>query len=1054
MKLDYRSRLLATTLLVGAGLLATPAAAQNQPQEGPPTDVTQPTGPVEGQPEPARSAEGEPVEQQQDIIVTGSRIPQPNLESAAPVTVVSNQDIKLQGTTRVEDLLNTLPSVAPSQTSGLANGATGTATLDLRGLGSDRTLVLVNGRRLLPGDPNTAAADVNVIPAPLVRRVEVLTGGASSTYGADAVAGVVNFIMDTNFTGIRIDAQYSVYNHNNDDIFLGGDRTIRDIINLRINAGAPGFGFPVGNTVDGAAYDTTVSMGTAFDDGRGNAVVYFGYRKVDAVTQDERDYSACVVQNTSVASGSLPQCGGSATSAEGNFFDSVFTNRSIQPGRTFGTNTVFNFAPTNYYQRPDERYVAGFFANYEINDSIKPYLEFMFMDDRTIAQIAPSGNFGNTLTINCDNPLLGPSQRAIVCRPDNLITGSIGTFPLTPNLGGPAAPINFVDPTTGNTYNRAFFQLLRRNVEGGPRRSDLQHTSFRGVLGFRGDLSNVWSYDAYYQYGRTNYNQIYSNEFSVARLTRALDVVDDPNVAGIQPICRSALEGVDPNCVPYDVLGRNVTQAAINYLSATGFQDGVNTEQVANVSVTGLLGEYGFRSPLAEDGVGINVGLEYRKETLELQTDNAFQTGDLTGQGAPTLPINGSFDVKEFFAEAQIPIIQKGFVDDLSFNVGYRHSKYETSGGNEFSTDTYKFAGEFAPVRDIRFRATYNRAVRAPNIQELFATQFVGLSGTQDPCADVVITAANIGCQATGLAVGAFTPANPAEQYNALLGGNPALDPEKATTKTVGVVLQPRFIPRLAISLDYYDIEVESAIQGFGADAIINDCVSNTTSLASPRPSCALINRDPAGSLWLTSQGFIDNTPVNIGGVRTKGYEINGSFSQPLGGFGSLSASYVGTLLKDYITNNGLADPYECAGFFGATCSGGGTTGSGSPLPKYRHKARLSLQAPDGIGLSVQWRHIGKVRAETTSEDPTLSGRVVDPGSRLKAMNYIDLAATFTVGDNYNFRLGVNNVFDKEPPMVSSTGGICPSGPCNGNTYPGLYDALGRYLFAGITLDF
>jgi outer membrane receptor protein involved in Fe transport len=1058
MKLHYRNRLLASTLLVGAGLLATPAAAQNQPQEGPPTDVTQPTGPVEGQPTPGSSAEGEPVDQPQDIIVTGSRIPQPNLESAAPVTVVSNQDIKLQGTTRVEDLINSLPSVAPSQTSSLANGATGTATLDLRGLGSDRTLVLVNGRRLLPGDPNTAAADVNVIPAPLVRRVEVLTGGASSTYGADAVAGVVNFIMDTNFTGIRIDAQYSLYNHDNDNIGVGNDQTIRDIINARINAGAPGFGFPVGNTVDGRTFDTTVSIGSRFDDGRGSVVAYFGYRKVDAVTQAERDYSACVIQNTGAG---LPRCGGSATSAEGNFFDADFDVFTISPGRTFTAGqSVYNFAPTNYFQRPDERYVAGFFANYEINDGIKPYLEFMFMDDRTVAQIAPSGNFGNTLTINCDNPLLSAQQRSIACAPGNLINGFLGNYPISPDFGNAGPPIAFVDPTTGNTYNRGFFQLLRRNVEGGPRRSDLQHTSYRGVIGARGDLGEVWSYDAYYQYGRTNYNQIYSNEFSVARLTRALDVVDDPRVAGIQPICRSALEGVDTNCVPYDVFGFNVTPAAISYLSATGFQDGVNTEQVANVSFTGLLGGYGLRSPLAEDGLGVNIGLEYRKETLELQTDNAFQTGDLTGQGAPTLPIDGSFDVKEFFAEAQVPIIQNGFVQDLSFNVGYRRSSYETSGGNEFKTDTYKIGGEFAPVRDIRLRGTYNRAVRAPNIQELFAAQFVGLDGTEDPCADKVITANDFGCLAQGLNVGQSTPSNPAGQYNGLLGGNPDLEPEKATTKTLGVVLQPRFLPRLAVTVDYFDIKVDRAIQGFGADAILSDCVANATATFTPE-SCDLVVRDPGGSIWLTSQGFVIDTPVNIGGVRTKGYEINGSFAQPIGDLGSLSLSYVGTLLKDYITNNGLTDAYDCAGFYGPTCSGGGTTASGSPLPKYRHKARLTWQAPDGIGLSVQWRHIGKVTAETLQDNESLAGENnYEPGLRLKAQDYIDLAATFTISDNYNFRLGVNNVFDREPPMVTSGNGarpgsnLCPSGPCNGNTYPGLYDALGRYLYAGITLDF
>ena len=552
--LDFRQRLLGTTLLVGANMLAAPALAQDvPPTDGTPTDVSNPSGPVEAQPAPTRSAEGEPVEQTQDIVVTGSRIPQPNLDSAAPVTVVSNQDIKLQGTTRIEDLLNTLPSMTSAQAAGISNGATGTAEADLRGLGPKRTLVLVNGRRMIPGDPTSTnqSADLNLIPAAIVKRVEVLTGGASSVYGADAVSGVVNFIMDTNFTGIRFDGQYGFYQHDNDDPSVSGGLNVSDILEARIAAGFAGYGYPKGSVADGGAFDGTVSMGAGFDDNRGHALAYFGYRKVRPITQDRRDYSACVIQNNGAG---VPQCGGSATSAEGNvfLFDGGTTSPyTIAPGRTLVPGlTRYNFAPTNYFQRPDERYIAGAFANYEINDLIQPYLEFMFMDDRTLAQIAPSGNFGNTLTINCDNPLISAQQRGIICDPENLISGFVGNYPLTPSSGGSATPINFIDPTTGLPYNRGFFQLLRRNVEGGPRIADLRHTSYRGVLGTRGDLSRVFAYDSYFQYGRTVYSQVFKNEFSIARLTRALDVIDDPRTPGVDPICRSALDGSDPTCVP------------------------------------------------------------------------------------------------------------------------------------------------------------------------------------------------------------------------------------------------------------------------------------------------------------------------------------------------------------------------------------------------------------------------------------------------------------------------------------------------------------------------
>jgi iron complex outermembrane receptor protein len=1037
-------------IVLSLALLSTPAYAQVPEQAAPAPTIA-------GQPAPAEPGS--------DIVVTGSRIPQPNLESVAPITVVSAQDIKLQGTTRVEDMLNTLPSVSASQNSTASNGADGTATVDLRGMGTSRTLALVNGRRLLPGDPSPtsgSAADINIIPAALVKRVEILTGGASSTYGADAVAGVVNFIIDTDFTGVRLDGQYSFFQHDNRDKFL------TPLLDARTNAGLSGYGYPKGSVADGGDIDATISIGSKFADDKGHAMVYFGYRKINAVLQSNRDYSACVLQNGTTGK---PRCGGSATSDNGNaiVFDNprgtgvTSTIYTFAPHGGFNNSTsLYNFAPANFYQRPDERYSAGLFANYEVNDSIKPYLEFMFMDDRTVAQIAPSGDFGNTLLINSDNPLISPAQRAIIFNPQNLINGFLGTFPTAvgaaynPTPG--AAPINFIDPTTGQPYNKAFFQLLRRNVEGGPRQADLQHTDFRAVIGTKGDLGKAWSYDAYYQYGRSNYAQVYLNEFSVARLNRALDVVTGP---GGTPICRSVRDGTDPLCVPYNVFGGAgaASQAAVAYLSASGFQKGQTGEQVANVSFTGLLGEYGIRSPWAEEGVAVNLGAEWRKESLELQTDLEFQTGDLTGQGGATLPISGSFHVYDFFGEAQIPVVHDNFIYDLSFTGGYRRSSYKTSANRSYDTDTYKFGGEFAPIKDIRFRAAYNRAVRAPNIQELFATNTVALNGSNDPCAGKTITATNYGCLAQGLVVGQRTASNPAGQYNGFIGGNPDLQPEKATTKTAGIVFQPSFVPRFVVTVDYFDIKIDNAIRSFGQDSTLADCVANATATFTPA-SCGLVHRDPAGSIWLTPGGFVTDLPNNVGALQTKGVEVNGSYSRNFGGYG-LSLSVIGTYLDSYLVSNGLTQPYDCAGLYGPTCSAGGTTQSGAPMPKWRHKARATLTTPGGIGLSVQWRYVGKVDAETLVNNQSIQGQFnYDPGLHIKAFNYIDLAATFAVGDAFNFRLGVNNVFDKQPPYVTSGNGnrsgsnLCPTGPCNGNTFPGTWDALGRNIYAGATLNF
>lgn len=1006
-----------------------------------------------------------------EIIVTGTRIPQANLESAAPITVVSAEDIKLQGTTRVEDMLNSLPSVFASQSSTAANGADGTASVDLRGLGTTRTLSLVNGRRLLPGDPSPgsgSAADINMIPAALLKNVQVLTGGASATYGADAVAGVVNFVMDTDFTGFRLDGQYSVFQHNN------RNKLIRPGLDAR------GFGYPDGSVVDGGTVDVTATFGAAFDDGRGHIVAYAGYRKANAILQSRRDYSACTIQNS--RAGALI-CGGSLTNSTGTaiIFDPTLnadssTVYSFLPGGGFeNTTSRYNFAPTNHYQRPDERYTAGLFANYEINESIKPYLEFMFMDDRTVAQIAPSGDFGNTLTVNCDNPLMSTTQRNIICAAPNLINGYIGNFPTavaapynTIENGGPGPlvpPLVFTGPF-GRTYNQAFMQVLRRNVEGGPRQSDLQHTNFRTVIGSKGDLGKAWSYDAYYQYGRSNYTQVYSNEFSVARLNRALNVVDEglerTGVANGNIVCRSVIDGSDPTCVPYNIFNGagGASPESIAYLSATGFQKGFTSEQVANVSFTGQLGEYGFKSPWADDGIGVNLGFEWRKESLDLKTDNAFTTGDLTGQGGATLPLAGSFRVYEFFAETQMPIVQEGFIYDLTFSGGYRKSWYRTSADRKYDTDTYKLQLEFAPIRDVRFRGQYNRAVRAPNIQELFATPTVGLAGASDPCAGAPIAATNYGCIAQGFAVGTGTTANPAGQYNGLLGGNPDLKPETATTKTFGVVLQPSFLPRFSLTVDWFDIKLKDAIQPPAQDAILKDCTLNATATFTPF-SCSLINRDPAGSLWLTPGGYVDNTPSNLGRVRTRGLEINSAYSHEIGNAGTLSMSFVGTYLDKYFVDNGITEAYDCAGLYGPVCSSGGTTAGGSMLPKWRHKLRTTFNMPNGVGVSLQWRYVGKVSAETLNDSQSLHGDFnYDPGLHLKAYSYFDLATTFAVSDNYTFRLGVNNIFDKQPPLVTSGNAtrdgsnLCPTGPCNGNTYPATYDALGRYIYAGVTLDF
>jgi outer membrane receptor protein involved in Fe transport len=1090
MKLDFRQRLLATTLLVGASAVATPAFAQDtNPNTNPPDTsavptIPQTTAPVEGTPVPSTSATGEPVQRAQDIIVTGSRIPQPNLESASPVTVVTSQEVKVSGTSRTEDLINSLPQVFAAQGSNVTNGASGTATVDLRGLGSKRNLVLVNGKRLQAGDTGNPVADINFIPSQLIKRVDVLTGGASSVYGADAVAGVVNFIMDTTFTGFRIDGQASVFNHNNN----------ADPATVGLANDARGFLPPHGWSTNGGAQDISGVFGAAFDDGRGHVTAYATYRTQDAVLESTRDYSFCTLAARAERASGDPardtNCGGSATSNVTSVFLNGFGNAHHVEGNQLLPGTVpFNFAPYNYFQRPDERYTFGAFADYEISPAFKPYAELMFMDDHSDAQIAPSGDFFNTGTINCDNPMLSTQQRNLVCRPAAYDAGDaapafdakgnpifksdfgnlVGQVPIytysTPGcenlvpvpddckivgLSG-FTPADTFGNGQGGTFQKGIAYIGRRNVEGGGRDDDIRHTDYRIVAGIRGDVSRGISYDAYYQSGHTLRQETYFNDFSVTKLNFALDAVAvdvdgnivAPGTPGSTIVCRGVANGdaAANGCVPYNVFQTGgVNQDALAYLQTPGFQRGSITETIAHADFTVNGDEYGWRMPWAETGIGLNVGGEYRKESLDFKVDSAFETGDLAGQGGPTPPVAGSFDVRELFGEVSLPIVEHNFIDLFKIGAGYRYSNYHVA-GNSFNTDTYKIEADLAPIQDVRFRGSYNRAVRAPNIVELFFPQALGLTGSVDPCANDLATgvpeATAEQCAFSfappGVAASKYgnIAANPAAQYQGLFGGNPNLQPEKADTFTAGVVVQPRFVPGLALTADYFNIKVKNIVGSLGFEQVLNGCmgfggVPQDTTL------CQFIHRDPNnGTLWAGPDAYIALRNLNQAGVglATNGWDFNGNYSRRLGGMGTLNVAFVGTLL------NKLENPHfgtNCTGQYGGVC--------GSPNPKWRHVLRVGLTMPSGLGVSGRWRHFSGVDAvEGTAGGPF--------EERLSSADYFDLTLTARLAQRLNLRVGANNILDREPPLSGALA-------ANGNTFPQVYDALGRYLFAGFTIDF
>ena len=404
-------------------------------------------------------------------------------------------------------------------------------------------------------------------------------------------------------------------------------------------------------------------------------------------------------------------------------------------------------------------------------------------------------------------------------------------------------------------------------------------------------------------------------------------------------------------------------------------------------------------------------------------------------EGGATLPVSGSFDVKEFFSEIRIPLIQDSFFHDLTFTGGYRRSSYKVSGGKSFTTDTYKLQGEFSPIEDIRFRGGYNRAVRAPTLQDYFAAQNVSLDGSTDPCAGHVITntAADAGCRAQGLAVGANVQINTAGQYNGLTGGNPNLVPEIADTWTAGVVLTPRFLPGFSFSADWFNIKIKGAIQGIGADQILKQCNLTVSAFF-----CSLVHRDQTGSLWRSPNGYVIDLSQNIGGASTRGIDFNAGYNRQVGGLGRMTMSFVGTWLDQLITDDGVSSPVDCAGLHGPIC--------GTPNPTWRHQLRVGLDTKMGIGASVRWRYFSSVKID----DPVAFSQPAI--QRIPSVSYFDLALTARVGDHYKFSLGANNLLDKQPPIVGNPS--CPAGPCNGNVWAQVYDSVGRYVFVGVTLDF
>jgi len=984
---------------------------------------------------PAPAPEESP--QLQEIIVTGSRIPSPNEVSTSPIQVVSSDSIRVSGKTDITDIISQLPQIFTNDlgqdlgngTSGLTT-AGGVATADLRGLGPGRTLVLIDGRRLGVGSPNTAIAqpapDLDQIPAGLVDRVEVVTGGASAAYGSDAIAGVVNFIMKRNFEGFQVDGQAGANLHDNDDKFVEG--LVRQF----------GYAPPTGTSLDGQNRTFDILMGTNFADGNGNVTAYLSYRHADPVTSNQRDFGACQLFPVTNAANAVTgvTCDGSTNSnwfepTAGPFAGTAYSvsGHSFVPNGSVATTppAVFNSQPYIYLTREDDRYNAAFMAHDDINEYFKPYAEFFFMDDQTHQQVAPAALFkdSNPLDptgagdyyVNCSNPLLSAQQRGILCSPAQIAQD-------TANPGSATVQV----------------RIGRRNIEGGDRETDFEHTNYRAVLGAKGDFAGAWSYDFYGQYFYTAFSDSNQKYLNYASITNALQVTG----TAANPRCISTV----PGCVPYNIFQDGaVTPAALNYLYELGTAQGASTLRTLHADVTGKLGDYGIKSPLAGEGIGVNIGFEHRNDHELLQPDSAEESGLLSGFGSAVAPIDASISVSEEFVEMRAPLIQnEPGAHELLFDTGYRRSDYSTAG----VTNTYKFEVQYAPIADYRLRASFDRAIRAPSVAEAFTPPIVGLASIgNDPCAPP-ITFTLLQCERTGVTAAQFNsgsiPQGTADQLSQQTSGNAALKPEQADTYTLGVNFAPAQIPHFTGSIDYYHIQVKDEIGVIPYLVILSNC-ANT---GDPTYCSQIVRAPSTGSLTgnsTASGGYVIQKDYNLGTAVVSGIDVQLNYKADLPtGFGALLFALNGAyLLHNETQPLPGAHTYDCAGLFGETCQ--------TVNPHWHHLFRTTWDTPWHISTSLTWRYIGAVSEDNNSSDPTLhfaTSQAYDYfNARIPAYNYLDLEATWNVNKVLQLRAGANNILDKDPPVVDSF--IVAGGAAN--TYS-TYDIFGRQLFAAFTAKF
>jgi len=937
------------------------------------------------------------------IVVTGSRIAQRKFDTASPVAVVGSEEFKLSGAVNVEQVINTLPQVVPGATAFSNNPGNGVATLDLRGLGNQRTLVLVNGRRYIFFDA-TQTVDLNNVPQFLIEGVDVVTGGASAVYGSDAVAGVVNFRLRNDLQGLELGTQYAITGRG-----------------------------------DGARWSVNAALGSDILDGKGHITLYGDYFNRKAISQAARGFSRQVMVENSTDTGLIP--GGSATVPGGRYaiagsvvvpagggLGSVTLDRGVgnfatangaiytAPGVSrpyVDPSDAYNFAQDNFLQIPQERWLLGAYGNYEVSSAINPYFEITFANNRVQNELAPTPVTG-VFAVATNNPFLSDADRAALVQTDlneAAIDAARAARGLAPQFGDPG----FVNVSVSRRVN----DITARNAL-------FERNAWRAVVGTKGDLGSALRYDAYYLYSRTRNSVTQTGNISRSAFAKALR--------------ENRLNIFGPGTIS-DALAEEITITAQN--------SELSQLQVASASLSGDLFEFG----LGGDPVAFAVGAEWRSVASEFIPDTALSSGDVIGFNAGQ-PTKGGYSVKELFGELLVPVVaDKPFAHDITLRGAARYADYSLQGvGGVF---TWAAGAEWAPIYDIRFRGQYQKAIRAPNVGELYGGQAQGFPSATDPCSGRSSAASRTDavrdlCIATGVPSSLVfqNSIQPNSQVESVSGGNPLLQQEDSETYTAGVVVRPSFLPGLSITADYFDIRVKNYIAqlGGGTQGVLNLCYYTVQDIDSPY--CQAIRRDPQTG-QIGGQFLVTALNANISELRTAGVDLQVDYGMRVGKglFGSdarLNFSFLGTWTRkaDYTAVADLPDEVtHCGGGFGTNCD----PVFGDPVPKYRFTARAAwVEGP--FTASLRNRYIGPVT------NARIINGVADPASitvdRLKAKTYTDLSFAVDVDERLTLTFGVNNLFDVQPTQIDDANDE------QAGTYPSTYDVLGRDFFVSARMRF